>query len=343
MTTRHFVISAAIVVSAAIVFFAATPVPPDSSAFVHTVKKGESVSLVCIRYYGHYTVAMGSAVKKMNPAVKDINLILPGQKLTLPDPEKPRSEVQAQVKVDTSKAAALFEKKVNATQGVITCVEGKAFVTAKGAAAKKKLMVNTLVCPGDVIETGKPGRVEVIINRESVVRMKENSRLKIEAFRDNVKQKGSTKIRFPLGTVWAKIKKFKDAISRFDLELPTAVAGVHGTVYEAGVAADSSAEVKVFDGEVAVKNRSGPDTDNGEVAGATEVPGPEELKGPREVSAEQWIEILHAMQRIAIDKDGRPSSVQEFAADSSDTWEQWNEERDTNIAEIFADDAGEEE
>jgi phage tail protein X len=335
MTTRHFTIAAAIAVSAAIVFFAASPVPPDSSTIVHKVRKGESVSLVCIRYYGHYTAAMGSAVKKMNPAVKDINLVLPGQKLTLPHPEKPPADasVQAQVKVDTSKTAVLFEKKVNATQGVVTCVEGTAFVTAKGGAAKKKLIVNTLVYPGDVIETGKPGRVEIIINRESVVRMKENTRLIIEAFRDNSRQKGSTQVGFTLGTVWAKIKKFKDAVSRFDLELPTAVAGVHGTVYQAGVAADSSAEVKVYDGEVAVKSRRG--SDNGEVEGATEVPGPEELKGPREVTAEQWIEILRAMQRIAIDKDGRPSSVQEFTADTGDTWEQWNEERDEQIEEIF--------
>jgi hypothetical protein len=278
---------------------------------------------------------MGKAVKRMNPSVKDINLIVAGRKLTLPDTARPvQAAPQAQAKTGSAQAA-IFEKKVNATQGVITCVEGKAFITAKGA-AKKKLTVNTLVCPGDVIETGKPGRVEVIINRESVVRMKENSRLTIEAFRDNVKQKGRTRIGFPLGTVWAKIKKFKDAVSRFDLELPTAVAGVHGTVYQAGVAADTSAEVKVYDGEVAVKNRR--PSDDGSVEGAAEVPGPEELKGPREVSAEQWIEILRAMQRIAIDKDGKPSPVQEFTADTGDSWEQWNEERDENIAEIFAED-----
>jgi hypothetical protein len=336
MTSRHCAISAAIAVSAAIVFFAASPVPTGSSTIVYTIRKGESVSLVCIRCYGHYTAEMGGAVKKMNPAVKDINLVLPGQKLTLPNPEKP--PVQAQVKVDTSKAAVLFEKKVNATQGVVTCVEGKAFVTAKGDTAEKKLMVNTLVYPGDVIETGEPGRVEVIINRESVVRMKENSRLTIEAFRDNAQQKGRTLIGFPLGTVWAKIKKFKDAVSRFDLELPTAVAGVHGTVYQAGVAADSSSEVKVYDGEVAVNSRpalkrSGPVTEGDEVA------GPSEVKGPSEVSMEKWTEIVRAMQRISIDKNGRPSSVQKFTWDPGDSWEQWNEERDKNIAEIFAEDA----
>jgi hypothetical protein len=330
---NRYTVEAGIALLAAFIFFAAKPVPVETPTIVHKVKRGESVSLVCIRYYGHYTDQMGKAVKTMNPFVNDINLIFPGQSLKLPDPERPRAAPQARAKTDSAPTAALFEKKVNATQGVVTCVEGKAFVAEKSGTAKKKLTVNTLVYPGEVIETGKPGRVEIIINRESVVRMKENSRLAIEAFRDNAGQKGRTRVGFPLGTVWAKIKKFKDAVSRFDLELPTAVAGVHGTVYQAGVAADSSAEVKVYDGEVSVKHRTA--ADDGETAGATEVPGPEEIKAPQEVSAEQWVEILRAMQRISIDKDGKPSPVQEFTADTSDTWEQWNEERDEEIEDIF--------
>jgi phage tail protein X len=335
MTSRkRYAVGAGFALLAAFVFFAAKPVPPETPTIIHKVRKGESVSLICIRYYGHYSTAMGTAVQKMNPSVKNINLIFADQKLTLPNPEKPQAEAQAQAK------PAMFEKKVNATQGVITCVEGKAFVTAKGA-AKKKLSVNALVYPGDVLQTGKPGRVEIIINRESVVRMKENSRLTIEAFRDNVGQKDRTRIGFPLGTVWAKIKKFKDAVSRFDLELPTAVAGVHGTVYQAEVDADSSAEVKVYEGEVAVKNRRA--SDDGSVEGAVEVPGPEELKGPREVSAEQWTHILRAMQLLSIDKDGRPSAVQAFAEDSSDSWEEWNEERDEQIGDIFEEEEEHEE
>jgi hypothetical protein len=332
---NRFGIGAGITLLAAFVFLAAKPVPPETPTIVHKVRRGESVSLLCIRYYGHYTEEMGRAVKKMNPVIKDINLIFAGQQLSLPNPVRPASVPQAPsaAKTDSAPTAAIFEKKVNATQGVVTCVEGKAFVTSKSGIAKKKLTVNTLVCPGDVVETGRPGRVEIIINRESVVRIKENSRLAIEAFRDNAGQKGCTRIGFPLGTVWAKIKKFKDAISRFDLELPTAVAGVHGTVYQAGVAADSSAEVKVYDGEVAVKHRTS--ADDGETAGATEIPGPEEIKAPQEVSAEQWVEILRAMQRISIDKDGKPSPVQEFAADTGDSWEQWNEERDEEIEDIF--------
>ena len=329
MTNRHFVFYAAVVASAAFTFFAATPVPPDASTIVHTAKPGESVSLVCIRYYGHYTNSMGTVIQRMNPSIKNINFIFAGQKLTLPNPDRP---VAARHRADTS-LAATFDKKVNATQGVVTCVEENAFITPHDGTPKKKLVVNTLVYPGDTIRTGSPGRVEIIINRESVVRMKENTRLIIEAFRDNTRQKSSTQVSFSLGTVWAKIKKFKYAVSRFELELPTAVAGVHGTVYQTSISMDTSAEIKVFDGEVAVKNR--PTAKEDSVEGPTEVPGPGELKGPAEVTLEQWTQIVRAMQELTIDKSGKPSSVQPFTTDTTDTWEQWNEERDKNIEGIF--------
>ena len=123
-------------------------------------------------------------------------------------------------------------------------------------------------------------------------------------------------------------------MSRFELELPTAVAGVHGTVYQTSVSKDSSAEVKVFDGEVAVNNRS---LSTGEAgSGLSEVAAPDEVSGPSEVSMEQWTEIVRAMQKISIDKKGKPSSVQPFSRNASSTWEQWNTERDKRVAELFA-------
>ncbi len=198
--------------------------------------------------------------------------------------------------------------------------------------AKRNLTANTVVEPGDVIETGSDGRVELIINRESVVRMRENSRLVVSALRDNAKKKGETTVRFSLGTVWAKVRKFADKVSRFQMELPTAVAGVHGTVYQGSVARDSSAEVRVYDGEVAVKGKPQPPS---EVPGAvSEVPGPQEVPGPHEVSMEEWTQIVRSMQRISIDKNGAPSQPESFKK-AADDWEKWNEERDKRIAEMF--------
>jgi phage tail protein X len=351
MNIRHVSLGFVALCFAGMALIAATATVQDESGITHAVKRGESVSLICIQYYGHYSSGMGTAILKQNPSIKDINVIIAGQKLTLPKPVEqtastasgttstastikatPPATTRPQETPDTS-LAVLFEKKVNATQGVVTCVEGSATITPRNGQAKGKLSVNTIVYPGDVIETGTPGRVEIIINRESVLRMKENTRLTIDAFRDNATQKGKTQVGFSLGTVWAKVRKFKDSISRFELELPTAVAGVHGTVYQTSVSKDSSAEVKVYDGEVAVQNRSLESGESG--TGLSEVSGPDEVPGPSEVTMEQWTEIIRAMQRMSIDKKGKPSSVQPFTKSATD-WEKWNEERDKRVAEIFS-------
>jgi hypothetical protein len=186
-----------------------------------------------------------------------------------------------------------------------------------------------------MVQTMKNGRVEIIINRETVVRMRENTRLTIENFRDNRNNTGKSRVGFSLGTVWTKMKKFKDKISRFDLELPTAIAGVHGTVYEASVAKDTSAEVKVFDGEVAVSGAS-KGTGAAAAGSAQEVRGPDEVAGPDEVSLEQWVQIVREMQKIRIDKKGNLQALESFKKDREDSWERWNEERDQRISEIFA-------
>lgn len=295
--------------------------------FAHKIKKGESVSLICIDYYGRYTPQMGDAIKKENPSITNINIIHTGNTLQLQKPHAPSKK--------KTPSATLFEKKAAVTQGVVTCVQGGASLIKKGSSTRSKLKVNTLVYPGDVLETDAKGRVEIIVNRESVLRMKENTRLTLDAFRDKGKKKGATSCNLKGGTLWTKVKKFTDKICRFELSLPTAVAGVYGTVYQTSLASDSSAEVKVYSGEVAVKNQ--PQTPKTTTSGELEeVAGPGEVAGPHEVSMEEWTQIVRAMQKITIGKDGTPSEVTSFEKEPASSWEQWNEERDKRIAELFS-------
>ena len=317
-----------IAVVSALLFIAAT----EENAYIsHQVKKGETVSLLCIEIYGYYSDALGKAFAADNPKVKNINLIYVGQNIRF---RKPVQDAVAE-KEDVADTVSVFRKKVDATQGVVTYVEGKACVTKKDAAAPVELTANSLVYPGDVLKTGATGRVELIINRESVVRMKENTELTIEAFRNMAKKEGKTSLNFSIGSVWSKMKKFKDSISRFELELPTAIAGVHGTVYNTTVNSDQSAEVKVYEGEVAVSG-SKKQEEKAPVPGALhEIGPPREIAGPHEVSMEEWTLIVRSMQLITIDKQGVPSDATDFQKSAEDDWEQWNEERDKRIAEIF--------
>jgi hypothetical protein len=300
------------------VFLLAGAAPVDTGqAFTHTVAAGETVSLLCIQYYGFYSEKLATGFLADNPALKDINLIRVGQELVFRRPSVHGVETASDSRAERD---FLVAERVKATQGVVTYVEGEVTLTPQATGKKRKLTANVLVYPGDVIETAK-GRAELIVNRESVVRLRENSRLDIEAFRDNKEDKGKTRIGFSLGSVWTKVRKFKDRICRFELELPVAIAGVHGTVYQTSVALDTSMEVKVYRGEVAVKKK--PLAEPGEIA------GPEEVPGPHEVSMEAWTEIVRSMQTIRIDK------VESFEKDPDDEWERWNEKRDRRIAEIF--------
>jgi hypothetical protein len=299
-------------------FIAATQDQQNDGTFMHDIIKGETLSLICIDYYGHYSGLMGDAIMKLNPTMKSVNAIYAGQKLRLKEPEQPAAAAAANT--------PLFEKTVDATQGVVTYVEGKATIIPSSSHAKTALVANTLVYPGDVIETAPRGRVEIIINRESVVRLDENTRLTMQMFRESSKEKGVTSLKVNNGTLWTKMKKFADKVSRFQLELPTAIAGVHGTVYQTAVAADSSSEIKVFDGEVAVSGQS--------VEGA-ETAGPYEVPGPHEVSMDEWTQIVQSMQKMKVGKDGKAGEPESFAKNSNDAWEKWNDERDCRIAAMF--------
>lgn len=298
----------------------------------HVIKKGESVSLICLQYYGYYSSQLGIAIKKLNPSINDINIIVAGNTITLVKPVKPQ-EPKPQEKADST--ATLFEQKAAITQGVITCVEGSALIISKGSGIKTKLIVNSLVFPDDIIETGAKGRVEIIINRESVIRMRENSRLKFGAYRNAEADKGKTSVNVFIGSLWTKVRKFTDKLSRFELTLPNAIAGVHGTVYETSVRPDSSSEVKVYTGEVSVQNTPAADAGTPGTE-PQEITGPSEVPGPHEVTMEEWTRIVKAMQKITIGKDGKPSEVTPFKQSPGNSWEQWNQERDKRIAELFS-------
>jgi hypothetical protein len=298
----------------------------DNGRFLyHIVKAGETVSLICIDYFGSYNPEFRTGILSDNPSIKDIDLIYPGQKLTLRNPDYSPGAVDS---------GALVEKSLPVTQGVVTFVEGEAVIIPKNGQAKRRLFSNTIVNPGDVIQTLAQGKVEIIINRETVLRLRERTKLTLTNFRDLHAGSGRTRVGFSLGTLWTKMKKFKDKAERFELELPTAIAGVHGTVYEATIGKDTSAEVKVFDGEVAVSGKGG-GAKKASPEGLNEVAGPDEVAGPSEVSMEQWVKIVREMQRITIDKKGKPGNVEPFQKTPDDSWEEWNERRDARISEIF--------
>lgn len=301
-------------------------VDSSSEYLSHIVKRGESVSLICIRTYGFWDAALASAVQKLNPRLQDLNKIEVRDTLKLKNPD-----------FKSAKAEPLYVGRLHAAQAVVTWCEGDAFVKAGATLAPQKLLCNAVVLPGATITTGARGRAELVIAGESIFRLKENTQLTIEAIADSAGARHSkTRLSARLGTIWSKVRKYSDRVNRFELATPVAVAAVHGTEYQTSVTADSAAEVKVYSGEVAVNGRRrSQDSPGGLTA---EVPGPEEVAGPQEVSMEAWTEIVRDMQRVRIGKDGKPQPVESFTKNSNDAWEQWNQSRNESDRGLVGED-----
>ena len=134
-----------IVFSAIIAAIGIITASTNSDTFVHQVKNGESLSLVCIDYYGYYSKELGEAIKRDNPVIKDVNLIRAGSKLTLRKPQTTESTGSAKGK--TAITDTLFVKKIAVTQGVVTCVVGDVRIKRPGSDTFSKLTVNSILYP----------------------------------------------------------------------------------------------------------------------------------------------------------------------------------------------------
>ncbi len=293
---------------------ALVPLSPLSAAETvkHTVASGESISFICITLYGHYESAMNAEILKLNPKLADVNQVSKGSELVFPAPSGAGSPSNQ------------FEKGAAVRQAVTTYVEGDVTVTGSGGRVVK-LAPNTILNPGDAIKTAPGARAEIIVDGESVVRVKENTKLTFRQAHDQAAANVPTKFSLDFGSAWTAVKRMAATVNRFELTLPTAVAGVHGTVYQATVGDDSSSVVKVYDGAVNVHAVPPPD----------ETAGPTEVEGPHEVSASEWTRIVRTMQQVKIPRSGKPGNPEAFKKSESDSWEKWNSERDQSAFEIF--------
>jgi hypothetical protein len=99
---------------------------------------------------------------------------------------------------------------------------------------------------GDSVMTGKDSKAEVSFMDGTSVRISERTRL-VVAQADTLRS-----LKLLWGKLWAKVAKLSSAQCRFQVETPTAVAGVRGTVFRVEVDPDAATRVAVEEGEVEV-------------------------------------------------------------------------------------------
>jgi len=117
--------------------------------------------------------------------------------------------------------------------GQIIAVTGDVKVTRAGATVKAVL--KGALQPKDVITTGADAFVIMKFTDESTVSLSENAKFTITEFAVRG-EKRTSRFFLSIGRMVADVKKFIGGGSTFDVDTPTAVAGVRGTGFELVVA-----------------------------------------------------------------------------------------------------------
>jgi phage tail protein X len=321
------------------------------------VRKGDTLSYLSFKTYGKYDLEIAAILKQANPRIKDINLIYAGQMLNFPTPEDMNKRLGGQagtgVKAEVEKegkeagpqqpstlpAAPVSDTQVRAQKGVITYLEGHVQVRKSREAQWIPGQANMILGEDDQIKVLSRSRAELILDNQSVLRLSENTLLTIHKLeKEENTGKENTRMGISLGRVWVKVRKFFNPASRTDMETPTVIAGVQGTIYQLSVAPDQSTTIQVYEGAVNVYNpfpKALPSAPGApvQVEKPREIAGPQEVKGPTAVSREEWTQIiLHQFQEITV--TGRevpqPRPFQP-GIERQNEWTRWNEERDADF------------
>jgi len=227
-----------------------------------------------------------------------------------------------------------FDNATNKAVGKVTFPLGNVLLIGKGQTRYKKVTFNMPVYNGDKVETKRQARCEIKFNDGSLVRIDEQSIYTIQKA-DFDKKKKEVQSKLTLGKLWANVKKLVGSSSSWKLKSPAAIVAVRGTIYRMNQNPDSSAQVLVYDGEIAVSQPEKSAADQQKSMGPPkQVQGPVQVQGPKEVSMEEWVEIVKAQQQISIGADGKYTKSEfSMQQDSQLDWVKWNRERDKMFEE----------
>ena len=135
-------------------------------------------------------------------------------------------------------------------------VKGQVFVVEKPGAAKKTAVSGMRVGALAEITTGANGFARLVTDDGGAVNLAPQTKLVIKELKQNKEGKGKvTVLKNWSGKVFLRTKKLVDKNSRFQIETPTAVAGVRGTIWEVHYNGKET-KVGVFQGAVGLNNKT---------------------------------------------------------------------------------------
>ena len=223
----------------------------------------------------------------------------------------------------------------------VTAAFGQAWVVAKvsfymGEVGFKKadseewsgIALGQPLFTGDAVRTAVESRLEVKMGEEGVlVRIDESTELEISSRSLQEWRGPGTKAKLKRGRLWSNVQRLAADRENLTIETPTVLAAVRGTVFRFDIPDSVTTMLRVYEGEVEVRENPIPP------GGALRVVGPpQEVAPPAEVSAQQWLELVTANQQL-IFTYGQDPVITEFDPnqDAQLDWVTWNQQRDAAL------------
>lgn len=226
----------------ALALTAKAPAVADTTYSSVVVKPKQTISWIALRYLGGYSPAIYDTLAMDNPNVANLKRLKGGESIRL------------RRSMDRRKLTAERQIEIASRQAVVTTLRGEGEIR-RADGATSPLAANIFLATGDEIRIGKGASAELVIDNQSVLRLRENSRLRIMGVQDASLangRKAGTRVALDAGALWVKVRSWAGPLVGFEVRLPSVIAGVHGTVFETTVAADSTQTVAVREGVVSV-------------------------------------------------------------------------------------------
>lgn len=203
-------------------------------------------------------------------------------------------------------------------RAIITKTEGSVLVQASGQPFSLPAKKGAELTKGDRITTGSDGRVEIRFDDGSISRISPDSRVEIESlYRDTIGDGDNTFLNVGWGKAWYRIPDISQRNSRFEVNTPSAVAGVRGTAFAVDAYSDNDTVVRVYAGAVGVRPKQ-----------TSAAPG-----GIGDSSMAQEV-LVNPHQQTRVSVDAPPPAAEPVDVMTVDDWEKDNLVEDVPVAYV---------
>lgn len=193
-----------------------------------TVEKGDCLIRVCNKYLEK--PSMWKKIAEINK-LKNPDVILPGQTLLIP--------------------AAMM--KGTPVPGTVTFLNGTAEFLGRDTETWAPLALGDKVEEGWLIRTGSESSLEIKFEDGNVFLLKPDTTIGLQTARRSGDDYSRYKMSLKMGRMISNVQKATGKESAVQIEAPTAVLGVRGTVFRSIVLPDGTSRFEVIEGEVVVE------------------------------------------------------------------------------------------